>query len=774
MAHDYLDNTTADVRLLGVPNIFSPFCSHNSASRVDMLNQHLSQAMILNEPEFNNTFTGLERELIDFTLSRSKRKHDVEIVKIIPKYDHLVVNNWSENCPQYYVIVLTLEENGQRHLDYFEINRYFMGSQEFGFIPQMENRERLKVGEILDKQAEIMHSPAIKGNQYCLGTNLNVCLGSFPETIEDAFIISESAAKKLETTQVGQRIIDCRQDRRPLNLNGDDVVEKFLPDIGSYVRDDGQLCAFRPVHWATVNADTDPRALREALPFQDDIIYAPPGAKIVDLTFNLNPTKINNCYPQAELYVQNHNKCWEQIYDTYLLYKTKYNLTPQMTTLVTTAIYRMVANNSRVPTLSDSSIRSSSKYELEGANRRAVDFLQVIVTYALPRAVHNGDKLTDLAGAKGVVGKIYPDDWMPVDEDGIRADLWVDMNSPVSRNNPGQLYEMGINRISEFVRRKVAKVNEEQGPEAAFEVLMEWYGDVNPNYEKLIREKSTSLYDKKRTVNSAIETSPKIWIPPFLQTITPNDMEEGGDFWNALINIKKWQLKWGARRSRIRFKTLQADGSGKEFISNEEFAIGSKYILHLHKVPKITAPGPASVNHIGIPVKSRYETKHYPVSRSPYRYGEDEFRVMAMDSDVREVVRLQNLMANSPKGMSEAIRTIILSEKPTAIVRYNMSNGDLLRSSVVLQLFHNTTAVLGVETRNTKTDAFDIREELAESIWKSDISGFDGKSVNLFGDEERAVRRSTAKRKKMDKLLETADEEDDLGASEDSESDSDV
>ncbi len=395
---NYLDNTKADIRLIGMPNLLNSFSQFDSASRVSMFNHHTSQTMVLNKPEFNKIFTGVENKLLDFTFDHSKREYDCEIVAIIPKYEPSVIENWQENCPQLYVIVLTLEPNGVRHLDYFTIDRYFMGNNGFGWIPEFENRHRIVVGEILDKGTPITHSPTVMNDQYAIGTNMNIVYGSFPETIEDAFIISESAAKKLQTTQVSQIVLNCRQDRRPLNLNGDEYVDKFLPDIGSKVRSDGALCAFRPVHWTTTVADSDPEALREPLPLQDDIIYIEPEAKIVDLTFNINRNKINNCYDQARFYMQNNTKCWEGIYATYLKFKGRYKLTPKMSTLVTTSIYRMIAQGARVPSLENEFRKEMRNFDIEGSNRQMVDFLQCVVTYTVPRSIHNGDKITDSHG----------------------------------------------------------------------------------------------------------------------------------------------------------------------------------------------------------------------------------------------------------------------------------------------------------------------------------------------------------------------------------------
>ncbi len=755
----FYSNVNADLRLLGAPNILIPFAQHTSSPRTNMVNHNLSQAMVVDGVEFNKIFTGEEYKMSEYTFGTIELEYDCEVVAMIPKYPPHFTKG-IHNCPEIYVIVLTLEPNNVRHLDYFVINRYYMGSNGYGFPLKLQNLERIKVGEILEKNMPISSSPAMDGNLYGFGTNLNVAYGSFTETIEDAFLISESAAKKLQATKISRMIINCRMDRRPLNLNGDEFDEKFLPDIGSYVREDGILCAFRPIHWATCVSDIDPISLKKPLPSQDDIIYVNDGdshAKILDLTFNVNRNKMNDCYAQAEIYLRENTKCWEAIYGTYLRYKGKYNLTPRMSTLLTTTIYRLIAQKGKIPSLEQEFRKEMKNYDIEGETGQVVDFIEVVVDYVAPRYISKGSKLTDLQGAKGVVGTIRPDDWMPIDEYGIRADICIDMNSPVARNNPGQFYEAGINRISEFVRRKCEQIYLSQGSEAAFETLLDWYNDVNPNYAKLIKETELTPEDRNDTVLDAIRTYPKIWIPPFLDKLCPTD----DDYWNALVNIKSWAKKWDVKPSRIRFKTEQADGTPKEFISDELFSIGSKYFIHLNKFAEISAPGPASVSHIGIPIKPAFASKTYPVSLSPYKYGEDEIRVMMLDTDVREVLRFQNMMANSPKGVAAYISAILTSDNPMKIKRVPISNGDLFATSAVLNLFHNIAATTGIETKNTLVDMVDIPDELTEAIWESGKIDGVGDEDAMLDEGVIAEKRNITKQKKMRDMIEELTLEDD-------------
>ena len=307
---------------------------------------------------------------------------------------------------------------------------------------------------------------------------------------------------------------------------------------------------------------------------------------------------------------------------------------------------------------------------------------------------------------------------MPVDEFGIRADVWVDMHTPVSRNNFSQHYECGINRIGEFVRRKVQAIKVSGDTEKAFRTLTEWFRDVNPIYADLVEKRFTDKASKDHLVNDMVNNGVRMFIPSTLDSLTGSREDK----WRALRNIKAWALKWDVRPSRVTYKTRQRDGSYKEFTTIGEFSIGSKYFLHLNKLPKQTSPGFASVNHLGIPVKSNQESKNFPVSTNPYKFGEDEIRVMCMDSPAKEVYRFLCLGSNSPTGTKMLIQSLLEADNPTRIRRVPITNAELTKTNAVLRVFHGSTTALGVETRTTAIGAVSIPDHLKEAIWNTEAA----------------------------------------------------
>lgn len=391
------NDTCADIRLLGSPNVFYSFPQFTSASRTGMFAHNLPQLMVNHGDEFNRIFTGTELQRKDYAFDDSRRDQDVEVLAILPKYRfNDIIKGDNKTCPVILVICRGLEDN---EIHYFEIKRYHLGMNGFGFMTKMHNWNRIYQGAILDKDMPIATSPSIQGDRVAFGKNLNVVYGSFAETIEDAFAISESAAKALNTDLIYQVPIISRPDRRPVNIHGTENDERPFPDINTFLKDDGIIHAARPVSWMTCTADTDPESMRQCFHLQDDIYYGVAGAEIIDLDFVANHQTLTTCYRQVNQYIKANESYWVGIYKTYLKYKKTYKLSKEMWALVRQAIYRLASIGYQdMKFLTESERRALRSADIESPSGGILEFLHTTVTYRAERKFSPGDKISGLCG----------------------------------------------------------------------------------------------------------------------------------------------------------------------------------------------------------------------------------------------------------------------------------------------------------------------------------------------------------------------------------------
>lgn len=83
------------------------------------------------------------------------------------------------------------------------------------------------------------------------------------------------------------------------------------------------------------------------------------------------------------------------------------------------------------------------------------DGKKVKVVVKTKEPAKEGDKLTLVHGAKGVITKILPDDKMPRDKDGRPVDMIVTPVAVLARINPGQIYELAAGKVAEKTGKPV-------------------------------------------------------------------------------------------------------------------------------------------------------------------------------------------------------------------------------------------------------------------------------------------------------------------------------
>lgn len=269
MEHNYLDNTNVDVKIQGLVMCLNPFVSNNSASRNDMYSNHANQYQIPCKGEHPLVFTGYESVIADYDFNTAEIDQDIRIIDIIPRYQPVIGSTPIQFNP--FITVIYIGEDEE--LSYFNLFKYTKTVDGYGYMNKWMNEDKLIKDSFVEKGTRFYTSNARDGDEYKIGVNANVAYMTLLETGDDAFVISESLAKKLQPTSIKTYSIKIDPKQYPINLYGTPEEIKFFPDIGEIVREDGILAAFRKLSPAGLIADLNDTSMYNSQYLFDDCIY---------------------------------------------------------------------------------------------------------------------------------------------------------------------------------------------------------------------------------------------------------------------------------------------------------------------------------------------------------------------------------------------------------------------------------------------------------------------------------------------------------------------
>jgi hypothetical protein len=684
---EYLDNVSLRPEFIGLASTLNPFPGKLASARNNMFSGNLSQFVIPKHGEHPYIFTGFESIVADYCSNSAEIEEDIKIIAIVPKFRSMIDIPSDTDVPETYIFYIGLESN---ELGYFVIRKYTKLSKGYGYKNNStDSLKDLMVNEVVSKGTKLYTSPAHVNGEYRIGVNANIVYMTDIANAEDAFRISESLAKKLQPDGVTTFTIDIKQTKHCLNLYGNAEEYKIFPDIGSKVRDDGILCAFRTVKDFSIMNDLHLNKLN-TISMHDESIKTVVGAKVVDINVYLSskcklPISVFDQlikYKNAHVYFY---KSILSIYEEYIDYK----LTNKANSLFTRAISMLLAFGEKLP-------NSKLVRNVKMTTKRTQVDMRVEITLAYPVRVNNGFKSTGRDGGKGVIGIITPDDEMPVDEHGIRADITMFQSAVIKRTNVNQLFEQFINRTSMFVSRYIKDLD----TNTAYEYVLEYISMLNTNYADLIRKTLTTQEDIEEYVRECKSGKILINIPPMTKGID-KDL------------IIKLADKYGSRASRISFVHTYRDGSKEKLKSLKPIMIGPKYIYLLFKYPKASSPSIGYDNQFKIPVKpSNMDYDH--MSRTPIRFGEDEFRMISTAIGADPILRLRCLLGTSEVGKEKLLEELLATDEPHKLGKVNVSLKELQDNEFVLGIINSSFEAFGVNVAKSE-----ITEEEANVMFKA-------------------------------------------------------
>jgi hypothetical protein len=624
--------------------------------------KHGSQAPI--RGEFPNCYTGFELQEADYLVNDFKIDEDIEIIKVIYKFDTVSIYD----NPSAIILFRRVDSDV---IDYALVKRYNNTSINFGFQNQFERVYGLTPGTFLSAGTEVVvpKSKNLSTGEYKNGWNANVLFKSDIETHEDAFPISESFAKRLGALTIETVVIEFDNDRQPLNLYGDASSYKIIPDLGEAIADNGILATTRKTSAQNMICDLNIFECSKANTLHDRVYYAQPGAKIIDV----------NVYSNDPLNGQLKDYYDAQVRQCINVYQAvqaipNAKLSNKLNTLMTECIKLL----RREGVICARKKNITLTYSNQPINTR------VEVTFVYEQAIAPGFKLSGRDGGKGVAVVVRPDNEMPIDENGIRADLIMDTASIVKRTIFSQLYEQFYNRGGLLMLKRTLDLD----TDTRYAKVLAYVRATNPDYGDLIDQAyGMSTNDKAEFLQEADENGLKLFFPPTANWVDTN-------------HVLQLDEAFDLKATHIIFAVEDEDGVIRYQKSKYPAMIGSKFIYLLDKLPDMLGISVGPTNTLNVPTKGIRE-KVFNLVKTPTRFGEDEKRMLYSTVVPENVERFYGLQAFSREGVEDTIKTILEADNPIDI-HVPISNDELKHTSAIIRELDNYLKIIGVVISHAK------------------------------------------------------------------------
>lgn len=674
-----------DYRLVGLEALLSPFAQFISSQRLSMYSSNAPQAMVLEGAEFPRISSGWESQVGSIDFNTTKRDSDILVLYVIPKFRPHHGQYRINLTPTYTVIYQDLDTN---EVSYFDITNYTAGSSGFGYMNNQPNMHLIRQNEVISKDTVLSVAPnhydkGLDGNHYCQGVNANVAYLTMWETAEDAFLISESFAKKCQNYAISRTKIDISEDMLPSNLYGTNEDEyKIFPDVGECVDDSGVLATLRKLKKGTYLADIKQETLHSPQFLHDEVYTAEAGAVVLDVQVYCNNRTFkklkddNGPYSQLIKYMDHHYTYYDKIIEAKMrLLKEGYKIHPKLSNLITRSMYLKQAKNHQ----------EARRMLPLAENREEIEFFKIEITYGYSRKFSFGGKVTDRGGSKGVIGSIWPDEDMPIDEQGVRADIVISPESVFNRMNPGQMYEQFYNRAGYLISERYRR-GELGNDDEALEYILTFLTDVRKIYGEEIRKMLNSKSAKKMFLDGVRDNGIYLIIAPTCKQISPE---------HVLYISEKYNIT----ESPVTYNQHNTDGTKTKVTTEVPCMVGAKYMIALGKIPRhgLSSIGLGFVNQFNTPTKPSKSVSHgrMPFNKTPIRFGEDEVCMLAMCVGINTTARFLGVNANSPKAVQEIGMLLRNATNPSQINTVNMTDQEIHDSNVNIALFKHQLAVAG-------------------------------------------------------------------------------
>ena len=396
--------------------LMQPMKPANSGVRALMSAVHVEHLMIPTHAEVPIVQTGFETEFGVHSSSYRTAKANYRVIAKVFKFENKIDN--------YYMIVQDIDTGVY---DVIQRTPYNHNTESYGFLWDNHRIDSMKVGDIIPRGSVINTSTGFDeyGNKMN-GVNLVTLYLSCAQNMEDSIIISESAAKKMETSLIKTTSITINDNDVLLNMYGNENMYKTFPDVGESTQN-GIFCSIRRLE-------------------KDNVLYSLSQARLRENLISDRNILLDGIVVDINVYCNNPSALGDSHYNKQLFYY--YN-------------QRNIFCQNVVNIVGPIAMNGAMSYDLQKLYANCRDtiggkqyfkdkqFSNVIMDIAVIQQLpmSPGDKMCDRYGGKGVVSKVLPDKLMPKLDNGVNIDIIKNQSTCINRENAGQLHEQSLTFI---------------------------------------------------------------------------------------------------------------------------------------------------------------------------------------------------------------------------------------------------------------------------------------------------------------------------------------
>lgn len=538
-----------------------------STVRGVMAARHTSQRVVLTRPEFARIFTGAENEFAERSSWNIKAKDDYQLVRTFRKFKDSAIS------PVAYIFKNL--RTGKYICEVVKPAHHLV--EKYGFKMNNAIVGKYNDGDILPKGTTIAQSSSYVNDNYCAGQNLRFVYTVLPELTEDALVISDKAAERLEYNMVDIVTVNIKQSSFLLNKYGDETIYKPFPDIGEEIQND-ILCSIRENSYVSSVAEA-------AIPHINDTNYCSHGM-VVDMDIATNVEVENDQF----------NYYLGQIREWY------------------SAIYSFISTIVSDPYQDDTSLldiyHQAEKYLNDSVWVTKEDMIDTVIKFTVlqPKRIRIGQKVVGRYGNKSVIAKIVPAELMPRTDDGRPLDMLANALSVGARIISFATYESSMTFMMERMWEHIKQMDVDKTDH--FEIMqlaVDFVNVFNPQQGGELQRLYATNPDA--TYNDLLKNGFYIQIRPLDEICIRDAILEAYEKWGDIF-------KMYTIYDKCRHRWIKIPG---------KYPVGYQYTWVLKQEPSkalsTTATGRTTL--YDLPVKTRrYNKNLIPYSDNPIKYGE--------------------------------------------------------------------------------------------------------------------------------------------------------